>query len=112
MLHTEMGLSCADCHGPQVPAKGEDSFEMSHDTCVTCHESEIGDSKQCMTCHKTVDVSGTAEIKMPHPVHMEMGLSCGECHLQVVRPEQYGRTLKALDLHLLPQGRDIDPKHA
>ena len=79
-LHTEMGLSCADCHGPQVPAKGEDSFEMSHDTCVTCHESEIGDSKQCMTCHKTVDVSGTAEIKMPHPVHMEMGLSCGECH--------------------------------
>ena len=75
-LHADM--NCGTCHGPQAPEAAKKAYSMSHNTCIACHEKQISDTKACSVCHKGIDVTRTADMKIPHKLHTK--LSCGTCH--------------------------------
>ena len=85
-LHDAAGLDCASCHGGAVHGDaGEGPAQMTHDTCIACHEGIIADEESCMKCHKSVDLAETANMIIPHDTHSFM--SCGSCHGPQAPPE-------------------------
>ncbi len=78
-------MSCGTCHGPMWPPEVMGSYEMSHDTCIQCHEDIISDVNECGVCHKPVAVVETETLYIPHDIHSFM--QCGACHGPQAPPE-------------------------
>lgn len=75
---THAFMNCGTCHGAMAPPEAVGAREMSHDTCIQCHEDIISDVNQCGVCHKPVAVAATDTMIIPHDTHGFM--QCGQCH--------------------------------
>jgi len=86
-LHTEQGLTCADCHGA-VERDAEERVDAipSKSGCADCHDVDSEDG--CGTCHRNPDdpgpwdrpEPGASHLLFSHQLHRERSSDCAACH--------------------------------
>lgn len=79
-------LQCTSCHSQIV--QGE-HIAVTKETCFLCHFRDVGEGQAiggCTNCHdapgESVQHGG---FVFRHETYLEAGVSCEQCHLQVVR---------------------------
>lgn len=83
--HLDQGIECTDCHASALTsARTSDDLLPTPEECEVCHEGEPWASARADSAgvyagrrHRTVIAK---EIIFSHKSHIEMGLSCEECH--------------------------------
>lgn len=83
-IHVDVGLDCADCHGP---TEGSEPVHAALDTCLMCHDEAMDAGKpqylqaeHVMTSMPLPAERARGDVVFAHETHATAGIACNECH--------------------------------
>ena len=104
-VHTDIGLSCIDCH----PGDIRHNFAKGYSSSQTVRDDLDGSGQSCLSCHYETGDFGAPAFDhggLP-PLHLER-LSCEACHI-TTRPFLSARVVDVLTGKVMELPNDPDP---